>query len=182
MVFNRCCFCCRLQTGAVILGWLGIVTYMFYIILATLGFFNLDTIASKIQPPNSDFNLDEWKLKVEIFLGCLFVVSLINLLAAAMLILGVVKENRYLLLPWLIGGMTSITFTTITVLSSFHLAGENPGAYVFTWVAIGFELYLWLCVYSLFREFRIQATHGQGTSLLSGGNKPHHSAWNYQTI
>lgn len=91
MIFRRCCCCIQLRTGAVILGWMGVATYLFYVALSVFAFFNIDDISKNVTPPNADIEPEEWKIRLEIVIGCLFVVSVINIIAASMLIVGVVR-------------------------------------------------------------------------------------------
>lgn len=85
------CLCFRLRTGAVILGWLGILSCFFCGVLTVIGFFNIDYIVEKLETKDTTLGPEQWRLYVEICLSCILALIIINLIASSLLILGAVR-------------------------------------------------------------------------------------------
>lgn len=78
-LLNRCCFCCRLETGGVILGFLA----------ASLAIISLGINSVGLSYPNDNlYNIDFQPL-FGLFTG----LSVIDLIAAVMLIFGIANVN-----------------------------------------------------------------------------------------
>lgn len=86
---NSCC-CFSLRTGAIILGWLGLPSAFITFILPIIGYFNMDYLMGQIKPPEGIDPL-EWKIRIEIIMGICIVISFINVIGNATLIMGAVR-------------------------------------------------------------------------------------------
>lgn len=74
--------------------------------------------------------------------------------------------------------MISLIFVGISVIGRLHQIEGGFDQYISTMLGLVFQFYLWICVYSLFKELRTQESNSQATSLLFNKNY----GYNYQTI
>ncbi|XP_055691003.1 uncharacterized protein LOC129794260 [Lutzomyia longipalpis] len=172
-LLRKCCCCFSLKTGGVILGWIGAVSSFLVAVICLIAICNVETIISAIKEHVKEENIQEDTLRsvLQIFLGVYIALSLIGLISASLLIAGSVRRNRYFILPWLITCGMNLLFGLL--FSLFQVVGAMTadvgyGFFTLFIVAIvyGFELYLWLAIFSLFQQLREEETKGVGAAAL----------------
>nr|CAD7402915.1 unnamed protein product [Timema poppensis] len=94
-----------------------------------------------------------------ITLTCLITFSAIGLFAYLCLLIGSSRGNRYLLLPAMILDMliivlSTFTFIALMILTFSYDTGLGVAYMLGGFVGNGLQLYLWLCVLSLFQHLR----------------------------
>jgi hypothetical protein len=163
-------FCFSLHTGAVLLGWLGFVSAFFSIIGWSLSFNNIDDVIKdlNITNPNGK-NPEDWSPEDIAFMRSMAVTVIsmliafyvIEALASLFLIHGASNNKRLFLVPWMIERATQLIFYTILWLSiglylftSPQTIGYSMFSLVFGGIALFFNIYCFMCVYSLFALMR----------------------------
>lgn len=94
--FDKCCFCAQLQTGAVILGSLGVLNSVTLILFSIAGIFLTDDVVEKISSERVDIT-DPVKVKA-VFLSLLVASILLNLIvlvSSCCLLTGAIKVSKY---------------------------------------------------------------------------------------
>jgi hypothetical protein len=161
-------FCFSLYTGAVLLGWLGFASSLFSIIGWSMSFNNIDGFIKELNITNGkspdDWNDDDIdfmrKMAVSI-ISMLIGFYVIEALASLFLIQGASNNKRLYLVPWMIERATQLIFYTVLWLSIgfYLLTSTQTIAYslmtlIFGGVTLIFNLYCFMCVYSLFALMR----------------------------
>lgn len=90
---SKFCCCFTLRTGAITLGWLGLPSSFIVFIATIIGYSNIDYLVDKTNPPDQNIDPAEWKIRLEIILGIILVISIINTIACSTLILGAVRVS-----------------------------------------------------------------------------------------
>lgn len=85
------CCCFSLRTGALILGWLGLPSSILAFIGSFVGYRNIDYLVEKTIPHDKYIDPAQWKMQLELLLGIVLVIALINIIGCSTLILGAVK-------------------------------------------------------------------------------------------
>lgn len=164
VLLNKCCFCAQLQTGGVILGWLGIISSVFSIIMSIFGLTFMEEVISTITA-NSETEPDQATrdkiAAIYVFLVASTVLLNIVILASSICLLtGAMKRKRLLLVPWLVCESIAIFFLAICLIGHFAAifmvvdVTDQVFSFILTGVMLAIEIYLWLCVYSLFHQIR----------------------------
>jgi hypothetical protein len=86
---------------------------------------------------------------IKIFCGIVIIVCIIHTVCCIYLIRGAEKNKPEWIKPWLIVGMISIVLTGLSVLG-------NQGQIV----SFAFGIYLWICVWSLYKNLQEQSFQG----------------------
>lgn len=91
-IFDKCCFCVQLQTGGVILGWLGVISSGFTLFFSCVGFALLDQIVIEItnDPRHEEQHTVSGTL-VAMSLAALTVSSIVALASSICLLIGSIK-------------------------------------------------------------------------------------------
>ncbi|XP_059613481.1 uncharacterized protein LOC132259746 [Phlebotomus argentipes] len=150
-LLKNCCFCISLKISGLIVGWIGAVFSCLCIISVVLYIFNsagksICCLLYILRGMIFNFDLR-------------FVVAMlaIVLVSHILLIIGTIKRNRFLLLPW-ITMMGSLGFLCFLgkISSIVNLAVTEDVGKIFVVFFISFltaiPLYLWLVIVSLFQE------------------------------
>jgi len=161
-------FCFSLHTGSVLLGWLGFVSSFFSIIGWSMSFNNIDGFIKELNITNGknpdDWNEDEIEFmrRMAVSIICMLIgFYVIEALASLFLIHGASNNKRLYLVPWMIERATQLIFYTVLWLSIgfYLLTSPQTIAYslitlIFGGVSLIFNLYCFMCVYSLFALMR----------------------------
>ena len=143
MVFKKCCCCLDLRIGCLIIGVLQI--------LGGLGNF---------KPPL------EWYT---------IITAIVNIVAGACLLFGAIKYNPIGTLINLITTAIAVIFVFIVAIMAFVVAGALGShsdeflVYIIAGavylVAVAIEIYLWLCIFSFYKELKSGAIIAPGTGV-----------------
>ncbi|XP_055608305.1 uncharacterized protein LOC129755714 [Uranotaenia lowii] len=140
---KSCCCCYSLRSGSIISGILGIVLSIISIIIIFTTRVEFKTILMDWLPQN--------------VVKIIFVLNLcMTILISLIMILGVIKKNHYLMMPWVILGimlavglLISVIYTAVVFfIDGFVVTGV-------LWIVIGLisvvvYSYMWAVVYSHF--------------------------------
>ncbi|XP_031618158.1 uncharacterized protein LOC116337620 [Contarinia nasturtii] len=85
-------------------------------------------------------------------------VSLFDMLAAALLIAGILMKKKYFLLPWIISSMLEIVITSIEL--SPHLIPSVVIVGIF-----GGVLYIWFSIVTLYKEMKAEEQANSGVQM-----------------
>uniref|UniRef100_A0A1B6CX95 Uncharacterized protein n=1 Tax=Clastoptera arizonana TaxID=38151 RepID=A0A1B6CX95_9HEMI len=177
---RRFLYCFTLKQGTILIAILELLLFAFGLFLLLLGCANTQEIATILEADiedsaqrqgivlssedwSDDFNLqNEVKLakaqhlNVVVLVGLYIAVALfsIHLLSCMLLLYGAIMRCRHLLYPWLCIVMFSLVFWCTTILVSMFLAQgyKAIGVFLIGSVHIAKEFFLWLTVYSYYRE------------------------------
>ncbi|KAG5677520.1 hypothetical protein PVAND_007275 [Polypedilum vanderplanki] len=156
-------FCFSLHTGSVLLGWLGFISAFFSIIGWSLSFNNIDGIIQSLNV--TDKTPDAWSPEDIAFMhnAAIFIISMligfyvIEALASIFLVYGAAYNERMFLVPWLVERTIQLCFYTVIWLfiglylfTSSQTVGYSIYSVIFGGIALFFNFYCFMCVYSLF--------------------------------
>ncbi|XP_018334459.1 uncharacterized protein LOC108743392 [Agrilus planipennis] len=142
-VLKTFCRCGSLRTGTLVAGVAGII-------LAILGIILLFTIHVDVRTIVIDW-LPKWIVRIIMAIN-----FAMTILISFLLILGVIKRNMFLMLPWVllgimlaIGLLVSVIYTAV----QYYIDGDTLNGTF--WIVFGLlsfvvYLYMWLVVYSFF--------------------------------
>ncbi|KAF5288327.1 hypothetical protein FQR65_LT12061 [Abscondita terminalis] len=150
------CCCGSLRTGTIVAGVAGII-------LAILGIIVIFTVPVEFKTIVLD-----WlpKIAVQIIMAINFVMTI---LISILLIIGTVKRNMYLMIPWVllgimlaIGLLVSVIYTAV----DFFLKHDTLSGslfLVFGLIAFIVYVYMWMVVYSFFAIIKEETDRGAYT-------------------
>ncbi|KAB0793475.1 hypothetical protein PPYR_13095 [Photinus pyralis] len=150
------CLCGSLRTGTLIAGFAGII-------LAILGIVVIFTVPVEIRTIVLD-----WlpKLAVQIIMAVNFAMTI---LISILLIIGTMKRNMYLMIPWVllgimlaIGLVVSVIYTAV----DFYLKKDSLTGSVVLVLGLAFfvvYVYMWMVVYSFFAIIKEETDRGAYT-------------------
>ncbi|KAF5294987.1 hypothetical protein FQA39_LY13297 [Lamprigera yunnana] len=135
-LLNSCCGCCDLKTGSIITGICGFLFTIAGIITQTIF---LESIED-----------EDTANHVKILILYSYLYAVVNVL----LLGGAVKENKHLLLPWIVYvGFGLGLFSLFCLIFMFFVPGLIAGT-----VISGALWYVWYCVISLYTELNKPTT------------------------
>ncbi|XP_015591259.1 uncharacterized protein LOC107265884 [Cephus cinctus] len=154
MALKTCCCCIPLKEGTITIGILGIILSVINII--TLFTTNIRNRIILIE-----------YLDKSVVVIILTINLIMTILISTLLIIGAIKRNIYLMLPWVILGIMcvvglvgSVLYTVIMLyIQSKVLDGSLY--LLFGILAIVIYLYIWGVVYSYFQEVRLTKNDGK---------------------
>ncbi|XP_055534156.1 uncharacterized protein LOC129723767 isoform X2 [Wyeomyia smithii] len=153
-LLSSCCRCYSLRTGSIISGILGIVLSIISIIVIFTTRVEFKTILMDWLPQN--------------VVKIIFVLNLcMTILISLIMILGVIKKNHYLMMPWVILGIMLAIGLLISVIYTavvYFIEGLVLGGTL--WIVIGLVsvvvyTYMWTVVYSHFIEQKNENERGR---------------------
>ncbi|XP_071444468.1 uncharacterized protein [Hetaerina americana] len=143
-ILDSCCRCISLKTGTIITGVLGIVISIITFIVVLVTDVKMQTIVIDTLPPTV----------VKIILAINLAMTV---LISVLLILGAVKRNKYMMLPWValaimlaIGLAVSVIYTAV----NFYVHHDTLNGtiwLVFGLLTVALYVYLWLVVFSFYQ-------------------------------
>ncbi|KAM7345053.1 uncharacterized protein ACRADG_011521 [Cochliomyia hominivorax] len=150
----------RLSTVSMVVGWLNLIGAIFSTIILIVAFARLDEVIKMIQEEMDNKNVDI-STTVIIALSVYLTISLANVFASAILIVGTVKERHLLLAPWLINAYIFIFFNVLNFIYMIYvsIAASFPiGSVIFGILTAGLSLAIqctiWNAIYSHYKQLR----------------------------
>ncbi|XP_060832361.1 uncharacterized protein LOC132916404 [Bombus pascuorum] len=147
MQLTSCCGCYSLKTGTLFTGILGIILSIISLIMIFTLNVEWKTILIDV--------LDQSIVKI------IFAINLcMTILISTLLIVGAIKKNTFMMLPWVILGLMLAVGLLVSVLYTSIMFFVNHAAINgILWLVIGLiavviYAYLWLVVYSYFQYLR----------------------------
>ncbi|XP_058466345.1 uncharacterized protein LOC131439400 [Malaya genurostris] len=153
-LLSSCCRCYSLRSGSIISGIMGIILSIISIILIFTTRVEFKTILMDWLPQN--------------VVKIIFALNLcMTILISLIMILGVIRKNHYLMMPWVILGIMLAIGLLISVIYTavvFYIDGFVLGGTL--WIIIGLVsvvvyTYMWAVVYSHFVEQRNENERGR---------------------
>ncbi|XP_077291304.1 uncharacterized protein LOC143914817 [Arctopsyche grandis] len=136
-LFNKFCGCFGLQTGSVIIGWLGLVVSILVFLHSAFTFSYFYS--------NGYIYVISWELS--------FVI--LTLLSQGALIYAALKNTKLMLVPWLLtvglGILLFAAYLAEKAISSFRYPDVIESILM---VIDGLFLYFWLCVFSFYQKIK----------------------------
>ncbi|XP_014482298.1 PREDICTED: uncharacterized protein LOC106748367 [Dinoponera quadriceps] len=147
MQLKTCCRCCSLKTGTIFSGVCGIV-------LAVISLIVIFTVNVEWKTIIIDI-LDKTAVKI------IFAINLcMTILISLLLIIGAVRKNTFMMLPWVVLGImlavalfVSVLYTSIMFFVN-HEVLNGVLWLVFGLIAVVVYIYMWLVVYSYFQQLK----------------------------
>ncbi|XP_011265865.1 uncharacterized protein LOC105257135 isoform X1 [Camponotus floridanus] len=146
---RTCCRCCSLKTGTIFSGVCGIVLAIISLILIFTANVEWKTIIIDI--------LDKTTVKI------IFAINLcMTILISTLLIIGALKKNTFMMLPWVVLGIMLVIGLLVSILYTaimFFIKHEVINGVLwllFGILAVVIYTYMWLVVYSYFQELGIE--------------------------
>ncbi|CRL06832.1 CLUMA_CG019510, isoform A [Clunio marinus] len=191
VLFDKCCCFFRLTTGGMILGWLGVADSLLVIVLSIFGLANVDTIMNHIKNETESFTAqsindthlsifrrnngemsieDEMTIKrgMYVVLTLNLIVNCVTLISSLLLITGAIRRNSKFVLPWLLCEAACLVFSSLAAVSkSFEMLlyresfSEGFITILGISILVGIEVYLYLCVYSLYQILKSEEKQRQ---------------------
>ncbi|XP_012284259.1 uncharacterized protein LOC105701777 isoform X2 [Orussus abietinus] len=154
MQLTSCCRCCSLKTGTIFSGVCGIV-------LAVIALIVIFTVNVEWKTIIVDI-LDKTAVKI------IFAVNLcMTILISTLLIVGALRRNTFMMLPWVVLGIMLAVALLVSVLYTSIMFFVNHdvlnGALwlVFGLLSVVVYTYMWLVVYSYFQQLRMEKFNGR---------------------
>ncbi|XP_066153445.1 uncharacterized protein [Euwallacea fornicatus] len=164
-LLKRCCCCGSLRTGTLVAGAGAIILALFTIIIIILNMLQIVNI--QIRMIVLDSFLPELAIQI------ILIVNLcVTIILSILLIVGTIKRNFYLMMPWVVlGGMlifgllVSVIVTAINFYSEDTPNGDFNGTLwlVLGLIAFGVYTYMWLVAFSFFYQVWKEAKRGTYT-------------------
>ncbi|KAL6427903.1 uncharacterized protein LOC126855531 isoform X2 [Cataglyphis hispanica] len=149
MQLTTCCRCCSLKTGTIFNGVCGIVLAVLSLILIFTTNIEWKTIIIDI--------LDKTTVKI------IFAINLcMTILISTLLVIGTIKKNTFMMLPWVVLGIMLAVGLLVSVLYNAIVFFINHDVLTgLLWLILGLVAvviytYMWLVVYSHFQELKIE--------------------------
>ncbi|XP_056634288.1 uncharacterized protein LOC130443571 isoform X1 [Diorhabda sublineata] len=155
-VLKTFCCCGTLRTGTIISGLAAILLSIIGIIVIYVAPVDLKTIIFDWLP--------QWAIKVIITINLCMTVIL-----SILLIIGVVKRNWYLMIPWVVlGGMLAIGLLISILINSINLYIDGHTLQGTLWLVVGLislviYCYMWYVSFSFFANLREESEKGAYT-------------------
>lgn len=152
-MLNSCCGCWSLKIGSIVSGVLGIVIGALTLVYILVTDVKMKTIVIDTLP--SDV--------VKIILALNLIMTM---LISALLIVGVLKRNKFMMLPWVIlgimlavGALISVIYTTVMLFIGKHVL-TGVIWLIFGLIFVAIYTYLWFVVFSYYQL--LQEEKGRG--------------------
>ncbi|XP_054736503.1 uncharacterized protein LOC129243482 [Anastrepha obliqua] len=155
-------FCFRLETAATIIGWLGSVGSLIAVVVLGLCLGYIDDIVEKVMesaPVNEKLDPNRIRTILTVAFVAFLVLNAINMFASVCLILGTIKQRHLLLLPWLLNTgislLFAVTYYVLLIVDAVQISfSSNIGLIIFVSLNLALNIYIWLAVYSHFKNIR----------------------------
>ncbi|KAK0076067.1 hypothetical protein PV326_011090 [Microctonus aethiopoides] len=165
MQLNSCCRCFSLKTGTLFSGACGIVLSILTLILIFTANVELKMIVLD--------NLDKNIVKI------IFAINLcMTILISTLLIVGALKKNTFMMLPWVVlgillavGALVSVLYTSIQFMVNEKII-TGVLCLIIGLIFVAVYTYLWFVVYSYFQQLK--------NEKMSGKIGPYGRPYNYR--
>ncbi|XP_017472854.1 PREDICTED: uncharacterized protein LOC108363856 [Rhagoletis zephyria] len=173
-------FCFRLETAAMIIGWLGAVGSVISVVVFGFCLGYLDEIVQKIiesAPENTKLDPDQIRTILTVAFVIFLILNAINMFASICLILGTMKQRHLLLLPWLLNTgialLFAATYYVLLVVEAVQMSySSNIGLIIFASINLALDIYVWLAIYSHFKNIRNNREQQERLIPPAGGVYP----------
>ncbi|GAB0092626.1 uncharacterized protein DMENIID0001_076330 [Sergentomyia squamirostris] len=153
-LLQTCCRCQSLRTGAIISGVCGIILAIVSLIVMFVARVEFKTIVIDWLPSNV----------VKIILA---INLCMTILICTLMIVGVLRRNHYLMLPWVVLGIVlafglliSVVYTAVVFfIDGFVLAGVLW--LIFGLLSVVIYVYMWMVTYSFFTILKEESDRGR---------------------
>ncbi|XP_072393930.1 uncharacterized protein [Diabrotica undecimpunctata] len=153
---SSCCGCGSLRTGTFVAGMAAIILSLIGIIVVLLVRVEFKTIVFDWLP--------QWAVLVIIIINLCM-----TILLSTLMLVGVIKRNWYLMIPWVVlGGMLAIGLLVSILINSinFYIDGDTLNGTL--WLVIGLislvvYCYMWYVSFSFFINLREESEKGAYT-------------------
>ncbi|XP_012269489.1 uncharacterized protein LOC105693858 [Athalia rosae] len=152
MQLTTCCRCCSLKTGTLVSGVAGIVLAVISLIVMYTTNVEWRTIVVDLLP--------QWAVKLILAINLCM-----TILISTLLIIGALKRNTFLMLPWVILGimlavalLVSVIYTAVMLFINYDTIGGILWI-IFGLISVVVYVYMWLVVYSFFQEIRYEKSN-----------------------
>lgn len=142
-MLKKFCCCGSLRTGTIVAAIAGII-------LAILGIIVIFTVNAEWKTIVFDW-LPKWIVKIIVVINFAMTIFI-----SILLLVGTVKRNMYLMVPWVILGImlaVGILISVVYTAVNFYIDGDSLNGTL--WIVLGLlsvvvYVYMWLVVYSFF--------------------------------
>ncbi|KAL0278627.1 UNVERIFIED_CONTAM: hypothetical protein PYX00_000395 [Menopon gallinae] len=152
-ILDSCCRCCSLKTGTIVSGFLGIIIALSTLIVILITKVKMKTIVM------DTLHSDVVKIILAVNLA-------MTVLISTLLIVGALKRNRWMMLPWVIlaiilaiGLLVSVIYTSV----EFYIHKDILNGtlwLVLGLIAVAIYTYLWLVVFSYYQLITQEKNRG----------------------
>ncbi|XP_068084401.1 uncharacterized protein [Anabrus simplex] len=156
-ILDSCCCCCSLKVGTIISGILGVVIGIATLVIVLVTDAKMKTIVWDTLPTDV----------VKIILAINLVMTI---LISCLLILGAIKRNKFMMLPWVVlaimlavGMLISVIYTAVVLFVNHDRPGNVTAAWL--WLGLGLPaiaiyVYLWVVVFSYYQLLQEEGGRG----------------------
>lgn len=162
LLLRRCCCCGTLRTGTLIAGIGAVILSILTIILIVLTMLGILNV--QIRMVVLDAFLPELAIQI------ILIVNLcVTIILSILLVVGTIKRNFYLMMPWvLLGGMLIIGLLVSVIITAVHFYSNDDTLNGSLWLVLGIiaflvYTYMWLVAFSFFYQVWQEAKRGAYT-------------------
>ncbi|KAG5676291.1 hypothetical protein PVAND_006139 [Polypedilum vanderplanki] len=143
---NQCCFCCTLETGGYVIGWLTIIFGCLGLIGSAI------LVAGGIAAFNQDNLKDDEKTALTLFIAIFsvyVVFTIIYTIGGILLVLGTKRrEHRKIIMMLVIMGI-GVVFSFLNLITD-----ATAGTIVSSIIGAIIQVYFLVCIYSLYAKIK----------------------------
>lgn len=143
-VLGKCCCCCELGVGGLVLGWVTMIIRLILLITAIYWLANMHSVVSEVKSEiakedqrATDTDLQQLDSALNIIkdassavFGIIILFAALSTLTSILLIVGSMKRRRMLLIPYLIFDTLIVIFWTIAFVSALINIANSIGGFI----------------------------------------------------